>query len=107
MSGSGAAYEYGENVTDSAIFATISGLVMHFRHFYGLQTQIDTLRVGQEPRCLRNDSRRAQPIWSIPQSLGHEPPAARRSSEESLRKEKLGNGEDSPMTGFDRQEFRT
>src|SRR5262249_26142218 len=60
----------------------------------------------QEPRCLRNESRRARPISSIARSSEHEPPAVRRSSEDR-RKEKRGNGEHSPMTGLVRQQFRT
>src|SRR5438132_12618364 len=36
----------GENMMDSKIFATISMSMTHFRHLYGLQTQIDTLRIS-------------------------------------------------------------
>jgi hypothetical protein len=36
----------GENMMRSANFATISLVMTHFRHFYGLQTQIDTLRIS-------------------------------------------------------------
>jgi hypothetical protein len=60
----------------------------------------------QEARCLQNESRRTHPISSIARSSEREPSAARRSTDESLRKEKLGNGEHPPMTGFVRQEFR-
>jgi hypothetical protein len=35
----------GENMIESKIFATISVPMTHFRHLYGLQTQIDTLRI--------------------------------------------------------------
>src|ERR1700737_1299682 len=36
----------GENVMNSAIFTARSVVATHFRHFYGLQTQIDTLRIS-------------------------------------------------------------
>jgi hypothetical protein len=36
----------GKNMMNSAIFTTKSVVATHFRHFYGLQTQIDTLRIS-------------------------------------------------------------
>ena len=36
----------GENMMNSAIFTAKSVVATHFRHFYGLQTQIDTLRIS-------------------------------------------------------------
>jgi hypothetical protein len=38
--------ESGENMMNSAILTTISAVATHFRHFYGLQTQIDTLLIS-------------------------------------------------------------
>jgi hypothetical protein len=39
-------HQSGENMIKSAISPTISMVATHFRHFYGLQTQIDTLRIS-------------------------------------------------------------
>jgi hypothetical protein len=40
------ARENGKNVMNSVIFIIGSVVVTHFCHFYGLQTQIDTLRLS-------------------------------------------------------------
>jgi len=56
----------GENMMNSAIFTAKSVVATHFRHFYGLQNANRYITdQRQEPRCLRNESRRAQPISSI------------------------------------------
>jgi len=36
----------GKNMINSAIFIAKTVVATHFRHFYGLQTQIDTLRIS-------------------------------------------------------------
>lgn len=38
--------ESGEIMANSAILTTRSAVATHFRHFYGLQTQIDTLLIS-------------------------------------------------------------
>jgi hypothetical protein len=38
--------KHGKNVMNSVIFITAPPVGTHFRHFYGLQTQIDTLRLS-------------------------------------------------------------
>jgi hypothetical protein len=86
----------GENMVNSAIFPAKSGVATHFRHFYGLQTQIDTLRISgrsldaYETRAVAPSPFRVLPdLWGTNHQLLDGPPrrtCAKKNSEmESLR----------------------
>ena len=86
----------GKNMMNSAILSTISAVATHFRHFYGLQTQIDTLRISgrsldaYETRAVAPSPFRVLPdLWGTNHQLLDGPPrrtCAKKNSEmESLR----------------------
>ena len=79
----------GKNMINPTIFRTSSVVLTHFRHFYGLQTQIDTLRISgrnldaYETRAVAPSPFRVLPdLWGTEHQLLDGPPdSSARNSE--------------------------